>query len=135
MTRLAIDFPCLSLRDSEELEVSIGLSTHKWSASRNLMLWLLGGAIIGALFYKLLDRLPDSVQGIILLVAVVAIWYHADVPKRTTKAQVTLLFWLPIVVGLFCVLEWKLTRDQVWVTLGIACACVRAAYRVYPLPE
>ena len=100
-----------------------------------MLLWLLGGAIIGALFYELLNHLPDSVQGIILLVAVVVIWYRVDYPKRTTKIRVTLLFWLPIALGLLCGVMWKITGAGIWVRLGIVCICVRAVYRIYPLPE
>jgi hypothetical protein len=30
---------------------------------------------------------------------------------------------------------WKMAGAEVWERLGIACICVRAVYRVYPLPE
>jgi hypothetical protein len=100
-----------------------------------LLLWLLGGAIIAVLFYELLSRLPDHAQVIILLVAVAVIWHRAEFPKRTTKIYATLLFWLPVVLGLFCGAMWKITGADVWVKLGIVCICVRAVYRVYPLPE
>jgi hypothetical protein len=117
------------------LEVNIGLSNHNLSASKNLLLWLLGGAIIGALFYELLNHLPVSAQVIILLVAIVVIWRDPMFPKRTTKSYATLLFWLPVALGLFCGVMWKITGEDVWVRLGIVSICVRAVYRVYPLRE
>ncbi len=104
-------------------------------ASRSLLLWLLGGGMIGALFYELLSHLPVAGQAIILLAAVVVIWYRVDFPKRTTKMHTTLLFWLPVALGLSCGGMWKMTGEDVWVRLGIMCICVRAVYIVYPLPE
>jgi hypothetical protein len=99
------------------------------SAYKNLLFWLLGEVIIGVLFYELLNHLPVAAQVIILLVAIVVIWYRVDFPKRTTKIDATLLFWLPIALGLFCGVMWKITDEDVWVRLGIACICVRAVYR------
>ena len=115
--------------------MNIELSNHNRSASKNLLLWLLGEAIIGVLFYELLNHLPVATQVIILLVAIVVIWYRVDFPKRATKIHATLLFWLPVALGLFCGVMWKITGEDVWVRLGIVCICVRAVYRVYPLPE
>lgn len=117
------------------MEVTIGLSKHNRSASKNLLLWLLGEVIIGVFFYELLSHLPDFAQVIILLLAIVVIWYRVDFPKRTTKIYATLFFWLPIALGLFCGVVWKITDEDVWVRLGIVCICVRAVYRVCPLPE
>jgi hypothetical protein len=111
------------------------LSNRNRSASKNLLLWLLGELIVGAFFYELLNRLADRAQVIILLVAVVVIWYRIDFPKRSTGSYATLLFWLPVALGLFCGVLWKITGEDVWVRSGIACICVRAVYRVYPLPE
>jgi hypothetical protein len=108
---------------------------HNRSAYKNLLLWLFGEAMIGVLFYELLNRLPVAAQVIILLVAIVVIWYRVDFPTRTTKINTTLLFWLPVALGLFCGVMWKITGEDVWVRLGIVCICVRAVYRVYPLPE
>ncbi len=71
---------------------------------------------------------------IILLVAIVIIWYRIDFPQKTTNRYATLLFWLPVALSLFCGALWKITRWDVWISLGIACICVRAVYRVYPLP-
>jgi hypothetical protein len=120
---------------SEELDVSIGLSNYNRSAFKNLLFWLLGEVIVGVFFYVLLTHLPDFAQVIILLVAIVVIWYDADFPKRTTKSYATLLFWLPVALGLFCGVMWKITGEDVWPRLGIVCICVRAVYRAYPLPE
>ena len=103
--------------------------------AKNFLLWLLGELIIGVFFYELLNWLPDSAQVIILLVAIVIIWYRIDFPKRTTDTYATLLFWLPIALGLFCGALWGIIGGEVWVRLGIACIFVRAVYRVYPLPE
>jgi hypothetical protein len=38
-------------------------------------------------------------------------------------------------LGLFCGVFWKITGGEVWVRIGIATICVRAVYRLYPLPE
>jgi len=115
---------------SEELKANIGLSNYGWSAYKNLMLWLLVEAIVGVFFYALFTRVPDIAIGIILLVAIVVIWYDRDFPKRTRKSYATLLFWLPIILGLICGAVWKITGEDVWVRLGAACICVRAVYRV-----
>jgi hypothetical protein len=111
------------------------LSNRNRSACKNFLLWLLGGLIVGAFLYELLNHLTDRVQVIILVVAIVVIWYRTDFPKRTTDSYVALIFWLPLALGLFCGVLWKVTGGDVWVRLGIACICVRAVYRVYPLPE
>ncbi len=116
-----------------QLGSNMGLYKHDRSETKTLLLWLLGGAIMGVLFDQLLNHLPDSVQGIILLAAVVIIFYPVDLPKRTTKICPTLLFWVPVALGLFCVVMWKVTGGYVWVRIGIACICVSAVYRVYPL--
>ena len=112
------------------------LSHGNRSATKNFLLWLLGGLIVGAFLYELLNRLTDRAQVIILVLAIVIIWYRIDFPKKiTTDCYVTLLFWLPLALGLFCGVLWKITGGEVWVRLGIACICVRAVYRIYPLPE
>lgn len=105
------------------------------SALKNFLLWLAGEAIAGALFYGLVAHLPDFARVILLLVAVVIIWRDPVFPKRTTKTYATLLFWLPIALGLFCGVVWKITSEEVWSNVGIACICARAVYRIYPLPE
>jgi hypothetical protein len=111
-------------RSVARLSVSDNRPVHK-----NLLLWLLGEAIMGALFYELLYHLPVAAQVVVLLVAIVIIWYRVDFPKRTTRIDATLLFWLPVALGIFCGVMWKITGDDVWVRLGIACICVRAVYR------
>lgn len=105
------------------------------SAHRNFLLWLIGEAIVGALFYALVAHLPDFAQVILLVVAIVVIWRDPVFPKRTTKNSATLLFWLPIVLGLFCGVVWKITGQGVWANVGLACIYARAVYRIYPLPE
>lgn len=111
------------------------LTNQNRFACKNLLLWLLGGLIVGVFFDALLNRLTDRTQVIILVMAIVVIWYRADSPKRTTRIQATLLFWLPLALGLFCGVLWKITGGEVWVRIGIATICVRAVYRFYPLPE
>jgi hypothetical protein len=91
---------------------------------------LLGASVVGVFFYALFLYLPDFAQAIILLVAVVVIWYDRDFPRRTSPSYATALFWFPIVLGLFCGVVWKITGEEVWVRIGLACICVRAAYRV-----
>ena len=115
---------------SKELEANIGLSNWNRSAYKNLLLRLLGGAIAGVFFYEFVRYAPDFAKLITLLVAIVIIWYDPDFPKRTTKSYVTLRFWLPIVLGLFCGVVWKITGEDVWVRLGIVCICLRAVDRV-----
>lgn len=105
------------------------------SACRNYLLWLAGEAIVAALFYALVAHIPDFARVILLLAAVVIIWRDPVFPKRTTKSYVTLLFWLPIALVLFCGLVWKITGEEIWGNVGIACIFARAAYRIYPLPE
>lgn len=117
---------------SEEQKVNISLSNHNRTAYKNLLLWLFGGVIVGFFLYELLNRLTDRAQVIILLVV---IWYRIDFPKKTTDSGATLLFWLPLALGLFCGVMWKTSGEDIWVRLGISCICVRAVYRVYPLPE
>ena len=80
----------------------------------------------GIFFYALLTHLPEFAQVILLLVAIVVI-YGVD-PKRATKRYPALLFWgFPIALGLFCGAMWKMTGEDVWVRLGIACICMRAS--------
>ena len=105
------------------------LSDH-WSAYKNLLLWLFGEAIVGVFFYALFPHVPDFALVIILLVAVVVIWYDRDFPKGTKTNYATVLFWLPIILGLFRGVVWKMTGGDVWGRLGFACICVRAVYRV-----
>ena len=111
------------------------MSNHNRSASKSFLLWLLGEAIIGVLFYELLNHLPDAAQVIFLFVAIVVIWRDPIFPKRTTKSYATLLFWLPVALGLSCGVMWKITGQDAWVRFGIACIYVRAVHRIYPLPE
>lgn len=113
----------------------MNLSNHNRSASKNLLLWLVGELILGVFFYETLNRLTDRAQVIILVVAIVVIWYCIDFPKRTTDRYKTLLFWLPVALGLVCGVLWKTTGGEVWVRIGIASICVRAVYRLYPLPD
>lgn len=111
------------------------MSNQNQFAYKYLLLWLLGGVIVGVFFDELLKRLTDRTQVIILVVAIAVIWYRIEFPKRTTNRSVTLLFWLPLALGLFCGVVWKISGEDIWVRIGIACICVRAVYRVYPLPE
>jgi hypothetical protein len=96
----------------------------------HLLLWIFGEGIVGVFFYAFVTYMPDFAKGIILLAALVVIWYDRDFPKRIGKSYATLLFWLPIILGLSCSVVWKITGEDVWGRLGIACICVRAAYRV-----
>jgi len=91
---------------------------------------LLGASIVGVFFYVLSRYMPDFAQAIILLVAVVVIWWDRDFPRRASPSYATALFWFPIVLGLFCGIAWKITGGEVWVRIGLAFICVRAAYRV-----
>ena len=97
---------------------------------RRIAARLLGAAIVGVFFYALFPYMPDFALAIILLVAVVVIWYDRDFPKRTSPRYAMAIFWFPIVLGLFCGVVWKLTGEEVWERIGFACICVRAVYRV-----
>jgi hypothetical protein len=108
----------------------MGPSNYDPPAYKNLVLWLLGEVIAGILFYALFPYMPDFAQAIGLLVAVVVIWYDRDFPKRTSPGYATVLFWVPVALGLFCVVMWKVTGGDVWVRVGIACICVSAVYRI-----
>jgi len=110
----------------------LGVSDNR-SASKILLLSLFVEAIIGVLFYEVFDHLPVAARVIILLLALVFIWHRVDFPKRTTQIHATLHFWLPVASGLFCVVMWKISGEDVWVRLGIACICARAAYRAIRL--
>lgn len=105
------------------------------SALKNFLLRLVAGAVVAALFYALVAHLPDFARVILLLVAIVVIWRDPVFPKRTAKSYANLLFWLPIALGLFCGVVWKITGQEVWINVGLACISARAAYRIYPLPE
>jgi hypothetical protein len=113
---------------SEEPAVNIGLPSRP--AYKALLSRLFVATIVGVFFYAFLNHLPDFAQVIILLAALVIIWWHADFPKRTTPSYPTLLFWLPLTLGIFCGLMWKITAEDIWVRLGIACICVRAFCRI-----
>lgn len=94
------------------------------SAYKNLLLWLLGEAFVGAFSYAFVTYAPDFAKTIILLIAVVVIWYDRPFPK-------TLLFWLPLALGFFCAVVWRITGEDVWGRLAFVCICLRAAYRVF----
>src|SRR5208282_4402950 len=98
--------------------------------TRRVVARLLGEAIVGVFFYALFPYMPDFALVIILLVAVVFIWHDRGLPKRTSPTYATTLFWLPIILGLFCGVVWKITGGDVWGRIGFACICVRAVYRV-----
>jgi hypothetical protein len=114
---------------SEELEADIGLSNNGKFAYKNLLLWLLGEAIAGAFFYAFVTYMPDFAKIIIVMAVVAVIWYDLYFTKRTRKSYATPLVWLPLILGLFCGVVWKITGEDVWGRLGIACICVRAVYR------
>jgi membrane protein implicated in regulation of membrane protease activity len=48
---------------------------------------LLGAGIVGVFFYALFPHTPDFALAIVLLVAVVVIWYDRDFPKRVQGMQ------------------------------------------------
>jgi hypothetical protein len=121
---MAIDphtIPC----DSKKMEIHASLPGYM-----RLLLWIFADAVVGAFFYIFSTYMPDFVIGLALLVAVFIIWYDRDFPKRTSTSYVTLLFWLPIILGLFCGFLWKMTGQDVWLRIGVACICVRAVNRI-----
>jgi uncharacterized membrane protein YccC len=50
---------------------------------------LLGAGIVGVFFSALFPHTPDFALAIVLLVAVVVIWYDRDFPKRTSPRYAT----------------------------------------------
>jgi len=94
------------------------------------LLWIFGEATVGVFFYVFSMYMPDVAIGLVLIVALMVIWYDPRFPKRTTRSHITLLFWLPVILGLFCGIAWRITSNDVWMRLGFACICVRAAYRI-----
>jgi len=107
-----------------------GRSGYGWSSYSRLLLWMFGEAIVGIFSYGFSAYMPDFAIVLVLIVALIVIWYDPDFPKRTTKSYITLLFWLPVILGLFCGILWRTSGKDVWMRLGFACICVRAAYRI-----
>ena len=77
------------------------------SAHKNLLLWLLGEAIVGVFLYAIASHLSDFAQVIILLVAVMVIWNDRPFPK-------TLLFWQGILglTGLGRRIPWQHASER-----------------------
>jgi hypothetical protein len=82
--------------------------------TRRVVARLLGEAIVGVFFYALFPYMPDFAIVIILLVALVVIWYDRDFPKKTRTSYATALFWLPIILGLSCGVVWKIVPAAVF---------------------
>ena len=115
---------------SEEPHANADLSNNSRFMYKNLLLWLLGEATAGAFFYAFVTYMPDFGKAIIVALAVVVIWCDGRYLERAREYYATPLFWLPIILGLFCGMVWRITGEDFWGRLGIACICVRAAYRV-----
>jgi hypothetical protein len=115
---------------SEEPHLNADYSATVGSCFKNSLLWLLGEVTAGAFFYALVTYMPDFAKAIIVAVAVVVIWCDGRYLERARKYYATPLFWLPIILGFFCGVVWRITGEDFWERLGIACICVRAAYRV-----
>ena len=93
-------------------------------AHNKRLLWLVGVAFVGVFSYAVVTYATDFVKAIVLLIAVVAIWYDRPFPK-------SVLFWLPLAVGFFCAVVWKITGEDVWGRLAFVCMCLRAAYKLF----
>jgi hypothetical protein len=115
---------------SEEPHANAELSNNGRFMYKSLLLWLLGEATAGAFFYAFLTYMPDFAKAIIIAVALVGIWCDGRYLERARKYYATPLFWLPIILGFFCGVVWRITGEDFWERLGIACICVRAVYRV-----
>jgi hypothetical protein len=115
---------------SEEPHANANLSNNSRLMYKNLLLWLLGEVTAGAFFYAFVTYMPDFAKAIIVGAAVVVIWCDGRYLERATKYYATPLFGLPIILGLFFGVVWRITGEDFWGRLGIACICVRAAYRV-----
>ena len=93
-------------------------------AYRNALSWLVPGALVGIFSYAFVAYAPDFAKTIVLLIAVVVIWSDRPFPK-------SVLFWLPLVLGLLCAIVGKITGEGVWGRVAFICICLRAAYRVF----
>ena len=118
-------------KDSREPEANTSLSNYGRSAYMYLLLWIFGEAIVGVFFYALFTYMPDFVK-IIVCGAAMIIWYdYRYFRKRTGKIYAGPLFLLPLIFALFCLVMWKITGEDVWGRLVIACECVQAVYIVF----
>ena len=115
---------------SEEPHANADLSNNSRFLYKNLLLWLLGEVAAGVFFYSFVTYMPDFVNAIIVAIAAVAIWWDGRYLERARKYYATPFFYLPMILGLFCGVVWRITGEDFWERLGIACICVRAAYRV-----
>jgi hypothetical protein len=100
------------------------------SAYKNLLLFLFGEAILGVFFYELASYMPDFVK-IIVCGAAIIIWYdYRYFQKRTGRIYTGPLLLLPLILALLCFAVWRLTGDNVWARVIVACECVQSVYIV-----
>jgi hypothetical protein len=104
--------------------------SDNWSAYKNPLLWIFGEAILGVFFYELATYMPDFVK-IIVCGAAIIIWYdYRYFQKRTGRIYTGPLLLLPLIIALLCFAVWRLTGDNVWARLIVACECVQSVYIV-----
>lgn len=111
-------------------EANMDIPNYRWNEYMRLLLWIFAEAIVGVLFYELFTYMSDFAKIITYVSAIAIIWYDYDYLGRTGKRYAAPLFVTPIVLALACGVAWKITGDDIWGRLCMACVCVRAAYTV-----
>jgi hypothetical protein len=99
---------------SEEPYANADLSNNRRFMYKNSLLWLLGEVTAGAFFYAFITYMSDFGKAIIVAAAVVVIWWDGRYLERARKYYATPLFWLPIILGLFCGVVWRITGEDFW---------------------
>jgi hypothetical protein len=122
--------PLETPEDAERPDANTSLSGYGWSTYMHLLVWIFGEAILGVFFYELATYMPDFVK-IIVCGAAIIIWYdYRYFQKRTGRIYMGPLLLLPLILALLCFAVWRVTGDNVWARLIVACECVQSAYIV-----
>jgi hypothetical protein len=99
-------------------------SIYSWSAFMAVLLWIF-------ICYAFLTYMPAFARAVALGVALVGIWclFFWAQSQRPRKGYGTPLQHFSFILGVCCGVVWKITGEEVWARLGIACILVSAAYR------
>jgi hypothetical protein len=127
-----ISDPCDNPNDSQKPEINKAPSSYGWSVYIHLVLWIF-------VAYAFFTYMPDVVKFVVLLVGLVVFWclFLWAKLKRPRKSYDTLPRRLSFVLGLCCLVAWKITGEDFWGVWGrlaiasIVVSCVYGAvYRV-----
>jgi len=121
---------CYGARNAE-LTVPKGSSSYGWSAYMHLLLWIF-------VSYAFFTYMPDLVRFVVLLVGLVVLWVTwllclSGYSKRNMKSYAVPRSRLSFILGLFCIVMWKITGEDfwgVWGRLATACIFVCGVYTV-----